>query len=67
MSSHVVVRELLRRGMKRTVERGDFDVDSKDEDGCLELLRRIAKRNGVKATDCEITVKTVRTTKTYRM
>jgi hypothetical protein len=53
--------------MKRTVESADYDVDSKDEDGCLELLRRIAKRHGVKATDCQITVKTVRTTKTYRM
>jgi hypothetical protein len=38
VASHVVVHELLRRGMKRTVESGDYDVDSKDEDGCLELL-----------------------------
>lgn len=54
--------------MTRKVESAeDVDVDAKDEDGCLELLCRTAKRNGLEATDCEITVKTGRTTKTYRM
>ena len=54
--------------MTRTVERADdVDVDANDPDDCLDLLRRTAKRNRLKPTDCEITVKTGRTTKTYRM
>lgn len=67
VASTVVLRELLRRGT-RTVERADnVAVDVRDEDDCLELLRRMAKRHGLKPTDCEINVKTGRHNKTYRM
>lgn len=68
MTSYVALRELLRRGMTRTVESAsDVDVDAKDPDACLDLLRAMAKRHRLKPADCEITVKTGRTTKTYRM
>lgn len=67
VGSRVVLRELLRRGTRHVETAMDVDVDAKDEDDCLELLRRMAKRHGLKPTDCEIIVKTVRTTKTYRM
>ena len=54
-------------GGTRAVEKVDnVDVDASDEDGCFELLRRMAKRHGLKLTDCEIRVKTGRTNKTYR-
>jgi hypothetical protein len=43
------------------------DVDVRDEDGCLELLRRMAKQHGLCPTDCEIMVKTGRHSQTYRV
>jgi hypothetical protein len=55
-------------GGTRVVTKADnVDVDVSDEDGCFELLRRLAKQNGLKPTDCELDVKTGRTKKTYRM
>ena len=65
-SSVLQIRGLTRRfGGLTAVDH--FDVDVNDEDGCFELLRRMAKQNGLKPTDCEIDVKTGRTKKTYRM
>jgi hypothetical protein len=68
VASSVVLSRLTSMGGTRTVEKVDnVDVDASDEDDCFELLRRMAKRHGLKPTDCEIRVKTGRTNKTYRM
>jgi hypothetical protein len=67
LTSYVALRELLRRGTRTVESAPNVDVDVKDSDACLELLRVMAKRHGLKPSDCELTVKTGRTTKTYRM
>lgn len=68
MASSVVLSRLTSMGGTRVVTKADnVDVDVSDEDGCFELLRRLAKQNGLKPTDCELDVKTGRTKKTYRM
>lgn len=55
-------------GGTRTVEKANnVDIDANDEDDCFEMLRRMAKRNGLKPTDCEISVRTGWTSKTYRV
>jgi hypothetical protein len=42
-------------------------VDVADEDECLELLKRMAKRHGLKPTECQLTVKTGRKWEHFRL
>lgn len=68
MASTVVLSRLTSAGRAKTVEKvNNVDVDARDEDDCFELLRRMAKRHGLKPTDCEIRVQTGRHDKTYRV
>lgn len=66
MASRVELRELGRRGSTH-VETTEAEVDSRDSDDCLDLLRRMAKRHGLKPTECELVVKTGWTARTYRL
>jgi hypothetical protein len=67
VGSRVQLRELTRRGPKSVETAMNVDVDVNDEDGCLEVLRRMAKQKGLKPGDCELMVKTGRHSKTYRV
>lgn len=66
MASRVELRELTRYGSQH-VETTQAEVDSRDSDDCLDLLRRMAKRRGKKPADCELVVKTGRHTERYRI
>lgn len=66
MAATAWLREVTRHN--RLVKRVDgVLVDARDEDDCEELLRRLAKQHGVKAGDCELTVKSGITTRKYRV
>jgi len=69
MAATAWLRDVTRHNRLVKEARGVV-VDVLDEEDCIELLRRMAKQNGVKASDCELTVKggsNGRTTRTYRL
>lgn len=51
----------------RTVERFEVSIDVDDEDACIDLLRRTAKRHGLKPGDCELKLHDGRKKPTYRI
>ena len=69
MAATAWLRDVTKRN--RLIKRADgVVIDVLDEEDCIELLRRMAKQNGAKAADCELTVKggnNGRTTRTYRL
>lgn len=66
MASTVDLRELGRWGSTR-IEQTEVSVDVRDEDACLDLLRRMAKRHGKRPSDCELIVKTGIRSERYRL
>lgn len=57
----------LGRYNNRTVERFEVVVDVDDEDACIDLLRRTAKRHGLKPGDCELKLHDGRKKPVYRV
>lgn len=68
MGSRVVLRQDNGKGHLLHVKTDlNVAVDQGDEDECLDLLKRMAKRHGLKPTECELTVKTGTKSRSYRL
>jgi hypothetical protein len=65
--ARVELRELVKRGKKHLETSRNVAIDATDEDACVDLLKRMAKKHGVDAGACEISVKSGTRAKTYRI
>jgi hypothetical protein len=66
MTSWVQLRELNHRHSNAVESADNITIDVNDEDDCENLLRKMAKRHGLRPSDCELVVKTGRKSRTYR-
>jgi hypothetical protein len=65
--ARVELRELVKRGTKHLETSSNVAIDATDEDACVALLKRMARKHGKDAGDCEIRVKSGTRGKTYRI
>lgn len=65
--ARVVLREVVKGGRRAHLETDtNVAVDAGDEEACLDLLKRMARKHKVDPASCEISVKSGTRAKTYR-
>jgi hypothetical protein len=65
--ARVDLRALGKGGRTNHLETTTVAIDGGDEDACLDLLRRMARRHKRTAAECELRVKVGTKTKVYRV